>query len=176
MKSAILAASAILLATAACASSGPYRAAQSSAAVGYSHQVIEPDRYRVQFRASGRDVAKAQDYALLRAAELTLEQGYSTFEVVSRSADAIREAAPVEDYSPGPDYVVSRSCGLLGCTSRARPVAPLRGPEPPGASRNETIVMLEIQMSNKDAAVSPSLYSASQVVANLSAAPHKASF
>lgn len=167
MKYASLVLSTALLATVACASSGPYRAAQSQAGVGYSHQVIEPDRYRVQFRASGRDVAKAQDYALLRAAELTLERGYSTFEVVSRSADAIRETAPVADYAPGPDYVVTRRCGLLGCTSRAQPVAPLRAPDPSPTQRNETMVTLEVQMSNKDAAVSPSLYSASQVVASL---------
>lgn len=167
MKYASLILSAALLAATACASSGPYRAAQSSAGFGYSHQVIEPDRYRVQFKASGRDVAKAQDYALLRAAELTLEKGYSTFEVVSRSADSLREKSEAVDYSPGPDYVVTRSCGLLGCTSRAQPVGPARTRDPLPAQRNETMVTLEVQMSNKDAAVSPSLYSASQVVANI---------
>lgn len=166
MKYANLILSTAILVVAACASAGPYRAADSAAGFGYSHQVIEPNRYRVQFRAAGRDVAKAQDYALLRAAELTLEQGYSTFEVVSRSADAIRETSSGADYAPGPDYVVTRSCGLLGCTSRAQPVPSRHAPEPP-ASRNETMVTLEVQMSNKDAAVSPSLYGASQVIASL---------
>lgn len=166
MKYASLILSAALLATAACASSGPYRAAQSPAGFGYSHQAIEPDRYRVHFRAAGRDVAKAQDYALLRAAELTLERGYSTFEVVSRSADAVREREPADEFASGPDYAVTRSCGLLGCRTTARPVAPVRVAPPP-AVRNETLITLEIAMSNKDAAMSSSLYSASQVAANL---------
>ena len=37
----------------------------------------------------------------------------------------------------------------------------------PPAVRNETLITLEIAMSHKDAAMSPSLYSASQVAANL---------
>lgn len=155
-----------LLAITACASPGPYRPAASAGGYGYWQQAVEPDRYRVQFRATGKDIARAQDYALLRAAEVTLERGYATFEVVSRSADAVREAGPVADFPAGPDYAVTRRCGLLGCTSTARPAPPLRtsGPQ---ATRSETLVTLEVQLSNKDASVSPSLYSASQVAASL---------
>lgn len=168
MKYVSLVFSAAFLATAACASSGPYRPAAGSSGTGYSHQAIEADRYRVQFRSAGRDAAKAQDYALLRAAELTLERGYSTFEVVSRSAGSLRERDPASEFATGPDYAVTRSCGLLGCTATTRPVMPLQAPETQ-TTRQETVVVLEITLSNKDATVSPSLYSASQVAASLGA-------
>lgn len=46
---------------------------------GYSELELSPETYQVSF--SGREItsAKAQDYALLRAAELTLERGHRYF-------------------------------------------------------------------------------------------------
>lgn len=165
MKRAATAFAAALL-LGACASSSPYRAASSPRAAGFSEQVIEANRYRVQFRQGGRDAGQAQEFALLRAAELTLEKGFSTFEVVSRDAETTRAGQTSREDDFGPDYAVTRSCGLLSCTTTTSPVASVNdtGITSP---RSETVVALEILMSNKDPAVSPSLYSASQVVANL---------
>lgn len=165
MKTTLIAITALLFAG-ACASSPAYREASSASATGYSEQVLEKDRYRVQYRASGGDAGKAHDYALLRAAELTLEQGYSTFEVVSRGAESSREERVIADAALGPDYVVTRNCGLLSCTSAVRPL-PAAFDTETVVEKKEILVSLEILMSNKDAASSPSLYSASQVVANL---------
>lgn len=76
------AALALALTLAACATGPePYRAASGPNASGYSEQAIESDRFRVAYRAD--DAATARDYALLRAAELTLEQGGDWFRIVS---------------------------------------------------------------------------------------------
>lgn len=165
MKPALLAITALLLAG-ACASTSPYREATSASASGYSEQVVETDRYRVQYRMAGRDARAAQDYALLRAAELTLEKGYSTFEIVSRDAETSTEEATFPEPGVRPDYVVSRRCGLLSCTSTAHPLPPTFEPETT-RTQKEVVVVLEVRLSNKDASVSSSLYNASQVVANL---------
>ncbi len=165
MKPAFLVITALLFAG-ACASTSHYREAKGTSATGYSEQVIEKDRYRVQYRMAGRDAGKAQDYALLRAAELTLEKGFATFEIVSREAEASTEEKVLAGAGMRPEYTVSRSCGLLGCTSTARPLPPAYDNETT-VSRKEVVVVLEVLLSNKDPAVSPSLYSSSQIVANL---------
>ncbi len=78
----------LVLALAACTSSPtPYRALTDN--FGYSDQQLESNRYRVSFTgnpATSRDTV--QDYALYRAAELTLASGNDYFKVVSRNTDA----------------------------------------------------------------------------------------
>ena len=74
------------LALAACTTPTLYEAAGGPAAVGYSEQRIEPGRYRVTFQGGGgAPEAQVEDYALLRAAELTLRDGYDWFRVTDRS-------------------------------------------------------------------------------------------
>lgn len=74
-------------ALAACATStGPtYQAASSPSATGYRDTAIEKDRYRVSYRST--NTGGARDYALLRAAELTLAKGYDWFEVVGSDTE-----------------------------------------------------------------------------------------
>ena len=78
----------LLLAVAACTTSPtPYQAASDD--LGYRDQQLESNRYRVSFTgnpATPRD--KVQDYALYRAAELTLASGNDYFKVASRNTDA----------------------------------------------------------------------------------------
>lgn len=55
---------------------------------GYTASAIEADRYRVSFSGDGATpVDVVEDYALLRAAEIGLENGYDWFRVVGRSLD-----------------------------------------------------------------------------------------
>lgn len=55
---------------------------------GYSETRIETDRYRIVFAGDGATaVDRVEDYALLRAAELAVENGYDWFRVVGRSVD-----------------------------------------------------------------------------------------
>ncbi len=56
---------------------------------GYEDARIEADRFRVIFRGDGATpVDVVEDYALLRAAELTLDNGYDWFRVVARDLNA----------------------------------------------------------------------------------------
>lgn len=121
MKRVVLAAT--VLALAACSSAPGYSRASSPASPGYSEQIIEKDRWRVRYTGtSSMTSSQVQDYALMRAAQLTLERGEDWFEVVNSdtNADSKRRHSIETDF--GPDYYLHRSCGLLGCTTRAEPV------------------------------------------------------
>ncbi|MEZ6028779.1 MAG: hypothetical protein R3C46_03415 [Hyphomonadaceae bacterium] len=123
MRTLAIAAYTAILMLGACASAPAYSPASSPMAMGYSDQRIEDDRWRVTYRGdttmSSGDV---QDYALMRAAQVTLEHGGDWFEVVTADtdADAKRRYSTETDYHT--DYAVQRSCGLLGCTNKLVPV------------------------------------------------------
>ncbi|MFI4964885.1 MAG: CC0125/CC1285 family lipoprotein [Caulobacterales bacterium] len=76
------------LALSACASPQPmaYQPAAAPRAVGFSEYRIEPGRYRVTFQGSpGAPRSQVSDYALRRAADLTLADGYDWFRVTERT-------------------------------------------------------------------------------------------
>ncbi len=77
------------IALAACATAvGTTYAPADSKGYGYTETRIEADRYRVTFAGDGATPVEAvEDYALLRAAELALENGYDWFRVVGRTTD-----------------------------------------------------------------------------------------
>ncbi len=66
---------------AACASTSAYGPAAKSGAMGYESLQIEENRFRVSYTDS--EAAKARDRALLRAAEVTMENGGEWFEITS---------------------------------------------------------------------------------------------
>ena len=70
----------------ACASYSPYQPAGKNG-YGYRHTQLSETQYRVDFKARDLEQGKAVDFAMLRAAELTLEKGYDWFEVVDRESD-----------------------------------------------------------------------------------------
>ena len=71
----------------ACASGPkPYGAARGGDA-GYTERFIENDRARITYVDSDRGAAT--DYALLRAAELAVERGFTHFEVVREDTLAV---------------------------------------------------------------------------------------
>lgn len=75
----ILAAAAL----AACATQTPYEPAGPSG-YGFADQRIEKDRYRISFRGNSlTSRTEVENALLLRAAEVTLENGYDHFIVVS---------------------------------------------------------------------------------------------
>lgn len=78
------------LSLASCATAPPpYAPAATPNGAGYSHTQIESNRYFVTYRAGGAaDADLISDYALLRAAELTLENGRDWFWVDRRTLDA----------------------------------------------------------------------------------------
>ena len=94
MKRLIVALSALTLA--ACATAPTlYQAAMGPQAVGYSEYRIEPGRYRVTFRGGpGAPPAQVTDYALLRAADLALAEGYDWFRVADRFMEGRPDSGP----------------------------------------------------------------------------------
>jgi hypothetical protein len=83
-----LAAALALLGLAACTSSPtPYR--PTSDGFGYSDQQLESNRYRVSFAGNSATSPDAvRDYALYRAAELTIASGHDYFKVVDRQGES----------------------------------------------------------------------------------------
>lgn len=76
------------LALAACATPTPYKPAGSGPYGGYSEQRLESSRYRVTF--AGNSVTSREQVEmslLLRAAELTVQDGYDWFATVNRATD-----------------------------------------------------------------------------------------
>lgn len=79
---------AILLLLSGCAT--PYQPQKSAYGYGYSETQLAENIFSVRFIGSGADGAPVvSDYALLRAAEVTLEHGYTHFGIVD-SKDEIK--------------------------------------------------------------------------------------
>ncbi|MEM9838928.1 MAG: hypothetical protein AAF830_07195 [Pseudomonadota bacterium] len=142
-----------LLLLAACASSGTYGPA-SGGGFGYTQQAIEDNRYRVTFKA--RDASEAEDGALRRAAEITVEQGFDHFTVVSR--DLAREQR-------GPNSSVGIGGGSIGRRSGVGV-----GVSVPLGGTNETVTArLEIVMGRGEKPEGPRSYRARGILSNLGA-------
>ncbi len=123
MRKFVIGAYTALLVLGACASGPAYAPAESADAMGYADQRIEDNRWRVTYRGDSKmSSAEVQDYALMRAAQVTLENGGDWFEVIAADtdADAKRRYSTETDYQT--QYAVQQSCGLLGCTNRLVPV------------------------------------------------------
>lgn len=116
IKPVLLAATAAL-ALSACATATPYGPASPDSRYGYSQQRIEGDRFRVNF--AGNSVTSRDQVEmslLLRAAEVTVENGGDWFTTVNRATDRDTRLSGTTDpfyydrYSPfwGPSWRYSR--------------------------------------------------------------------
>ena len=120
------------LALAAC-SSGPtrYIPALDGDDMGYREQRIEEQRYRVSFRANpDLKAADAEDMALRRAAELTIQNGYQWFHVVSRMTDVAGGSRSSGDPAPsftsaGTSLNWKAKISSTGTASKPRPPDPV---------------------------------------------------
>ncbi len=120
-----------------CASHSAYKPAKGDSS-GYKEIALAQNHYRVQFKLAGQSRSAAQKYALMRAAELTLAQGYDWFVVEKSSTRRLREEDPFET-STRP--AIARSCGLLGCRTR------MTTPESTLDNTNtDTLAIVEIRM------------------------------
>ena len=97
MKKVILSAAALAALTlSACETPTVYGPAADAKASGYTEMAIEQGRWRVTFRGgSHADSHRVGDLALLRAADLTIAQGYDWFRVVDRHTEAQSGSGPV---------------------------------------------------------------------------------
>lgn len=72
-----------------------YQPATGPQSVGYSEYRIEPGRYRITFRGGpGAPPQQVTDYALLRAADLALAEGYDWFRVSDRFVEGRPDRGP----------------------------------------------------------------------------------
>lgn len=89
MKRSVLAALAALSLAACATAPTVYQPATGPTAIGYSEYRIEPGRYRVTFQGgSGAPPEQVMDFALMRAADLALAEGYDWFRVSDRFMQA----------------------------------------------------------------------------------------
>ena len=158
-----------LVAVSGCASKPVYRLA-TNGSVGYSEQRITEDRYRVQFKSDSKLVADASDYALLRCAELTEQQGYDWFVVTSKETFLESEKQQARS-SIGFSQTrqMERNCGLLTCETRSRPSTEVGVNINSGINndRKEVHSILEIRMG-KGVKPNENSYGAQDVIDNLS--------
>lgn len=114
-----------LLSLGACASSPRYVEADSASDYGYQARKISENRYRVNYNGGrNTDLQDTRDFALLRAAEITLSEGYEWFHVVDRETATTESRERQADVGFGYEraYYTERNCGLLGCSQNTRPV------------------------------------------------------
>ena len=76
-----------------------YKKASSLTGTGYSDSVLQQGMYEITFNGnSDTQVTTAQDYALLRAAEICLENGYQTFEIINLKDNSTTETGAFTNY------------------------------------------------------------------------------
>ena len=85
MKYGIFAVAALAMAGCTTGYGPSYGPADSRYEDGYSDYRVDDNRYRVQYRIERGDTRLAQDWALRRAAELTLDTRYDWFQITSRN-------------------------------------------------------------------------------------------
>lgn len=148
---------------AACASATPvYGPAASASAAGYTETQVESDRYFVTYRAPGSaPAATLEDYALRRAAELTLENGRVWFWVDRRSLDENNSRG-------GPSVGVGIGGGSYGGSGGVGASVGFSFPLGGGAQRASSVT-LEIRFGEGPKPEAANAYDASAVLANLSA-------
>lgn len=156
IRSALIAAVALTLA--ACASMAPYGQASSPTGQGYSEQRIEQDRYRITYRGVG-DQARVADYALLRAADLTIANGYDWFEITQRWTDGRPDSArglrPSVSIGAGSSRYGGYSSSGVGVGVGLN----VSGPSP-------TATVLEVRLGRGPMPERPNVYDAREVALN----------
>ncbi|GGY83271.1 hypothetical protein GCM10011613_30190 [Cellvibrio zantedeschiae] len=103
---------AILLSACASQPKSAYKPA-TNAGFGYKEIALANNLYRVEFKISG-NAKRANDYALLRAADITTNEGFDWFQVLKRDSFT----GPEEKFGArdiGSRQLVTRRCGLLTC-------------------------------------------------------------
>lgn len=164
---------AVLLA--GCASQTPYRPAERAGTEGYTETRLTDNRYRIVF--TGNTLTRSetvQDYALLRAAELTLQQGYDWFRVANQDIERKdRQNTTVDTgFAVPPQTSVYRECGLIACrttVSQSPGYAFGTGVATTSTSRSYTS-QVEITMQKYPKADQADAYDARDVVRTLRAA------
>lgn len=153
------------LALSACASTPTYTPAMSATSAGYSETQIESNRYFVTYRAGGAaDANLLQDYALLRAADLTLQNGRDWFWVDRRNLDQEAER------SSGPSVGIGIGTGSWGRHSGTSVGVGINFPIGSGQrAQSARSATLEVRFGEGVKPDAENAYDAREVAANLRA-------
>lgn len=155
----------VSLVLAACASTTGYQRASGAGDFGYTDSKLENDRYRIEYRLRGNDIGKAQDYALLRAAELTMAAGKDWFRVVDRDTDVDDGGDNSRAAEIRTERRITRDCGLLGCRTTS---SPGYGVETIGRiDRDATVVVVEILTGDGNKPPIAAAYDAAELAGNI---------
>ncbi|MDG6099564.1 hypothetical protein EXU34_19070 [Alteromonas sp. ZYF713] len=151
-----------------CASQPAYRAAESGG-YGYNETKLTDTQYRVYFKGRGSDKTKAMDYAMLRAAEVTIEQGYDWFVVANRETLIDREKVTTEpQVGFSQRYTQVTNCGVLTCRTERHPRSTLSAGVFVGGKQSSTIEsVLDVQLGRGVRPDDAQSYDARQVAENL---------
>lgn len=100
---------------AACATPTVYGPRAGPTASGFSEMRIEADRFRVSYTGgNGASPDQVADYALLRAAEITVAQGYDWYRVVEQFTQGSAGRGPQLSVGGGSSSYGGRSAVGLG--------------------------------------------------------------
>lgn len=152
-----------------CASQPDYREAEGSG-FGYKETKLSDTQYRIHFKAKGSDKVKAMDYAMLRAAEVTLNNEYDWFVVTHRETlvDNQRDdISPQIGFSKRYDRVTE--CGLVTCRTQTYPSTQFStGVFIGGAERSEVESVLSIELGRGTRPANTDSFDGRTLKANLS--------
>ncbi|APD91413.1 hypothetical protein FJN13_17525 [Alteromonas mediterranea] len=167
MKTKIMFVLAVLV-MAGCASQPDYRQAQKGG-FGYTESKLSDTQYRVHFKAKGSDKGKAMDYAMLRAAEVTLLEGYDWFVVTDRETLVDKETVqttPTAGFSQR--YARVTDCGVLTCRTSYHPTTQFEtGVFVGGSQKSEIESILSIELGKGTRPSSATSFDAREVRDNL---------
>jgi len=127
-KSASMAA---VLALSACSSTPvavptPYKASVTKEGYGYSSVQLSDNEYRVLFKATDETPAdKVQEYALQRAGQIAMKQGYQYLAIVKTNVDKrpIEARRVITEPSSPATFTQDQQCTMSGCSQVAQPTA-----------------------------------------------------
>ena len=156
---------------AACSSTTTYQPAEKRGGYGYTETELGKDRYRVTFTGNTvTDKETVNDYALLRAAELTLQQGYDWFQLVNRDTESkSRTSSTISGVNEfGGGTAVYQRCGLLSCdTVVAQTPGRLSGGYATSTTRTSYQASLEIKMGKDPMPDAAEAYNAQELASTL---------
>ncbi|MGQ4277508.1 CC0125/CC1285 family lipoprotein [Pseudidiomarina sp. E22-M8] len=157
----------LTLVLAACASEPDYRAAEDGG-YGYTENQITDSQYQVKFKARGTDKGAATNYALLRAAEVTLQNDYDWFVITHRETQVDKETVRNTDFAYPTSGDMMTYCNAIRCETRYYPrTAFSAGIHVGGRTDSDIVVTLDIKMGNGEQPESNYSYDASEVRDNL---------
>lgn len=82
-----------------CACATSYKQAKSLTATGYYDSILQEGMYEITFNGnSDTQITTAQDYALLRAAEICIENEYQTFDIINLKDNSKTETGAFTNY------------------------------------------------------------------------------